>query len=607
MSPPAPPPPLPGVPKESWYKNRLQQYTHRASMPLPIYETFNEGAQHASQFRSRVWVDGVCFTSPNTFSNRKASEQDAAKHALIGLREKVKNEGSSRILANATFCKSIINEYAVKMNIDLPSYLTNESKELSVPVFGSSLNFGGVTYVGPAGRNRKEAEQFAARSAILSILESESDTTMSEIVRSKFRFYDAKTVNNSTVVQLDTTPNQVPAKDLSSDNAPPPEGNSLENIDATSLINKRKSCNDDSSSVNEGNMPAGGIPLDEDVGLNKRQKVNSGTIPDGVNPNPLEHVNHSSEGNGETLLIAETGNLPAGEIPLEHVNHSSEDNDETLLIAETGNVPAGGIPLEHVNPLSEDNDETLLIVETGNMTAGEIPLEHVDHSSENNDETLLIVETGIVPAGGIPLEDVNHSSENNGETLLIVETGNVPAGGTPLEHVNPSSENNDETLLIAETGNVPAVGIPLEHVNHSSEGKGETLLNVETGNVPAGGIPLEHVNHSSEGNGETLLIAETGNVPAGGIPLEHVNLSSENNGENLPIIKTEEVNANANLQHSILAPFASSDVMHPESSTEPSGTLASSPVIAPSPSEQPISVKQCHDSSDHSTGVLFSG
>ncbi|KAL7090209.1 hypothetical protein ACP275_12G026200 [Erythranthe tilingii] len=170
MSPPAPPPPLPGVPKESWFKNRLQQYTHRASMPLPIYETFNEGAQHASKFRSRVWVDGVCFTSPNTFSNRKASEQDAAKHALIGLREKVKNEGSSRILANATFCKSIINEYAVKMNIDLPSYLTNESKELSVPVFGSSLNLGGVTYVGAAGRNRKEAEQFAARSAILSIL-----------------------------------------------------------------------------------------------------------------------------------------------------------------------------------------------------------------------------------------------------------------------------------------------------------------------------------------------------------------------------------------------------------------------------------------------------
>ncbi|EYU41334.1 hypothetical protein ABFS82_12G026000 [Erythranthe guttata] len=606
MSPPASPPPLPGVPKESWYKNRLQQYTHRASMPLPIYETFNEGAQHASKFRSRVWVDGVCFTSPNTFSNRKASEQDAAKHALIGLREKVKNEGSSRILANATFCKSIINEYAVKMNIDLPSYLTNESKELSVPVFGSSLNLGGVTYVGAAGRNRKEAEQFAARSAILSILESESDTTMSEIVRSKFRFYDAKTVNNSAVVQLDTTPNEVQAKDPSSDNAPPPEVNSLENIDATSLINKRKACNDDSSSVNEGNMPAGGIPLDEDVGLNKRQKVNSGTIPNVVNPNPLEHVNHSSEGNGETLLIAETGNVPAGEIPLEHVIHSSESNDETLLIVETGNVPAGGIPLEHVDHSSENKDETLLIAETGNVPAGGIPLEHVDHSSENNDKTLLIVETGNVPAGGIQLEHVNHSSEGNGETLVNVETGNLPAGGIPLEHVNHSSENNGETLMIVETGNVPAGGIPLEHVNHSSEDNGETVLVVETGNVPAGGIPLEHVNHSSENNGDTLLIAETGNVPAGGIPSEHVNHSSENNGENLPIIKTE-VNANANLQHSILAPFASHEVMHPESSTEPSGTLASSPVIAPSPSEQPISAKQCRDSSDQSTGFIFSG
>lgn len=67
-------------------------------MQLPLYETCNEGSQHAPQFRSRVWLDGTCFISPNTFSNRKMAEQDAAKLALVGIQEKVKNECFSRIL-----------------------------------------------------------------------------------------------------------------------------------------------------------------------------------------------------------------------------------------------------------------------------------------------------------------------------------------------------------------------------------------------------------------------------------------------------------------------------------------------------------------------------
>ncbi|XP_011097127.1 double-stranded RNA-binding protein 4 isoform X1 [Sesamum indicum] len=219
------PPPGPGIPEDFWFKNRLQEFTQKASIPLPIYQTSSEGVQHAPRFRSRVWVDGTCFASPSTFSNRKMAEQDAAKHALIGIQEKVKNEGSSRVHQDSIFCKSIIYEYAQKMNLQLPTYVTNESKAM-LPIFVSSLVLNGVTYVGEAGKNKKEAEQFAARSAILSILDSESSTTMSEIVKSKFKLYDAlKTVMDSSSVQVGNVPARV---------------NPLEDSAAISLVNKRK-------------------------------------------------------------------------------------------------------------------------------------------------------------------------------------------------------------------------------------------------------------------------------------------------------------------------------------------------------------------------------
>ncbi|KAK4410125.1 hypothetical protein Sango_0085500 [Sesamum angolense] len=92
------PPPAPGIPEDFWFKNRLQEFTQKASIPLPVYETSSEGVPHAPRFRSQVWVDGTCFASRSTFSNRKMAEQDAAKHALIGIQEKVKNEGSLRVL-----------------------------------------------------------------------------------------------------------------------------------------------------------------------------------------------------------------------------------------------------------------------------------------------------------------------------------------------------------------------------------------------------------------------------------------------------------------------------------------------------------------------------
>ncbi|CAN4083129.1 unnamed protein product [Withania somnifera] len=178
------------IPEEFMHKNRLQELTQRSSLDRPVYHTVNAGSQHAPLFRSNVFVDGVWYNSPNTFSHLKAAEQDAAKVALIGVKEKMKHEGCPLIREDTVFCKSILNEYAVKMNLEKPTFQTVQSAAL-LPVFKSTVVFNGTHYTGETGKNKKEAEQLAARAAVISILETSDGTVMFEIIKSKRKLYAA--------------------------------------------------------------------------------------------------------------------------------------------------------------------------------------------------------------------------------------------------------------------------------------------------------------------------------------------------------------------------------------------------------------------------------
>lgn len=70
---------------------------------------------------------------------------------------------------DTVFCKSILNEFASKMQLQKPIYNTWQPQGL-LPVFLSSLIFNGITYTGEIGRTKKEAEQLAARAVILSLM-----------------------------------------------------------------------------------------------------------------------------------------------------------------------------------------------------------------------------------------------------------------------------------------------------------------------------------------------------------------------------------------------------------------------------------------------------
>ncbi|KAF7147726.1 hypothetical protein RHSIM_Rhsim03G0037200 [Rhododendron simsii] len=134
------------------YKNRLQEFTQRLGLPFPMYQTTNEGSQHAPRFRSTVIVDGSSYTSTGTFLHRKAAEQDSSRVALDGLAPKMKDEG-----------------FLFKMNLEMPTYTTIQLGGV-LPVFESNLLFNGATYNGGLAKSKREAEQLAARAVIQSIM-----------------------------------------------------------------------------------------------------------------------------------------------------------------------------------------------------------------------------------------------------------------------------------------------------------------------------------------------------------------------------------------------------------------------------------------------------
>lgn len=193
------------------FKNRLQEYTQRATIPLPVYTTVNEGQQvHAPKFRSTVLVDGESFVSGNTFSVRKAAEQDAARVALESITKKIKNESCPLVTEDKLLCKSILHEFAVKMNLEKPIYDISRPKG-QLPVFKCSVAFNGATYTGETGRTKKEAEQLGARAAILSILgDSRYGTFLTEIIKSKSKLYAALYDDNNSDIVSNVVNDTVP-------------------------------------------------------------------------------------------------------------------------------------------------------------------------------------------------------------------------------------------------------------------------------------------------------------------------------------------------------------------------------------------------------------
>ncbi|XP_024024283.1 double-stranded RNA-binding protein 1 [Morus notabilis] len=349
---PQPPAPAPASssrkPEHLMHKNRLQECTHKLNIPLPIYQTINEGFEHAPQFRATVLVDGAKYTSQKTFSTRKAAEQDVAELALKYISQKKPDDGFPRgfpdalplIHKDTVFCKSILNEFATKMSMEMPTYNTIKPEGL-LPVFNSSLVFNGASYTGGAGKNKKEAEQLAARTVILSLLgDSRMGRVLYDIITSKVKLYAAlhKVSNLSTIPSMANTTHcseGVPGKDVGAE-ASLAANNAL--IAASSLPTV------------VDNVVAGAVP---EFGNGEFQIV--GPQPSfGVNNLLVQATQATEFPIAATSVVPDSGNRPPKhEFKAQEPEHSFGANNQPELASQ-----ATKLPIQFVHPTSALSMET---------------------------------------------------------------------------------------------------------------------------------------------------------------------------------------------------------------------------------------------------------
>jgi hypothetical protein len=79
------------------FKSGLIEFALKSKMKVPEFHSRSEGQSHAPKFRSSVMVDGLVFTTGQTFSHRKVADEEVSKSALEWLINKIIPEGYSLI------------------------------------------------------------------------------------------------------------------------------------------------------------------------------------------------------------------------------------------------------------------------------------------------------------------------------------------------------------------------------------------------------------------------------------------------------------------------------------------------------------------------------
>ncbi|KAF7053344.1 hypothetical protein CFC21_061298 [Triticum aestivum] len=149
------------------FKSWLQEYAQKAGLLAPEYHTLKEGPCHEPIFKSAVVIDGAKYDSLPGFFTRKAAEQSAAEVALMEIVESIPTIGRIPAALETGLCKNLLQEYAQKMNYT-PSYsLTRQAS--GIAPFTCTVEIGGIQYIGPAARSKKEAEIKGAQTALLAI------------------------------------------------------------------------------------------------------------------------------------------------------------------------------------------------------------------------------------------------------------------------------------------------------------------------------------------------------------------------------------------------------------------------------------------------------
>jgi hypothetical protein len=110
-------------------------------------------------------------------------------------------------------CKNLLQEYAQKMNYAIPVYQCQKDETPGrVPLFSCTVEIGGIRYIGAAARTKKEAEIKAARTALLAIQSSASQSSEKPFGNSQLTVIPCKKRGTESVINTEEAANVPKAK-----------------------------------------------------------------------------------------------------------------------------------------------------------------------------------------------------------------------------------------------------------------------------------------------------------------------------------------------------------------------------------------------------------
>ncbi|XP_050137019.1 double-stranded RNA-binding protein 1-like isoform X2 [Malus sylvestris] len=153
---------------QHFHKNQLQTYAQKRNLLPPVYSCEREGPPHNSRFKCRVTIGGQTYEGQEFLPTLKDAEHAAAKAALTSILPNGVQEDDSGLF------KNLLQELIQKEGFSIPVYSSRMSGEPHVPVFVSSVEIEGETFMGQEARSKKQAELSAAKVAYHTLRERKS-------------------------------------------------------------------------------------------------------------------------------------------------------------------------------------------------------------------------------------------------------------------------------------------------------------------------------------------------------------------------------------------------------------------------------------------------
>ncbi|XP_068334767.1 uncharacterized protein [Pyrus communis] len=437
------------------FKSQLQEYAQKVGMPTPVYETTKEGPSHAPSFKSTVIVNEVRYDSLPGFSNRKIAEQSAAEVALVELAKSADVDRSiSQPIHETGLCKNLLQEYAQKMNYAIPLYeCQKEETTDKTPLFSCTVEIGGIRYVGAVAKTKKEAEIKVARTALLAIRSSNSESSKESVGNTQLTVVPCKKRQAAPITNSEET------ADVPKPKKPRPQKRKFKKKPTGDKAGQTQVQNEGNSEVNMGGSEISGCGANTHVQPMAAEAA----------PNTHEWMSHShSEWEPGLIPCDNDVNATNGQSTASYFNHGDSQTHD-LVAVPLSYHDAGAVLLPHHDsgevPLSYGN--TTPWATEANMASG--AGQAVSHASNSG---VPYFEASTVTVGMKQSEDESKQGDSQTHDAVAAPPSCHDVGAVLLPYHDAGAVPFGNTMPWASEANmVPGAGAgagcAVSHVSNS--------------------------------------------------------------------------------------------------------------------------------------------